>query len=89
MACKSACGFLHGSVWNQTWKGFLMGDMGSPHQSLSYSTTMSAETKLIPRPPARVVSRKTNFSLPGALYSSMAEIRSSCAVLPSMRQYSV
>ncbi len=48
-----------------------------PHQSLSKSTTMSAVTRLIPRPPARVVRRKTNFSLPGALYSSIAVIRSS------------
>lgn len=57
-------------------------------QSLSNRTTMSAVTKLMPRPPALVVSRNTNFSEPGALYSSMALIRSSCAVLPSIRQYS-
>lgn len=36
-------------------------------QSESNSTTMSAVTRLIPRPPARVVSKKTNFSLSGAL----------------------
>jgi hypothetical protein len=29
-----------------------------------------------------------NFSLPGLLYSSIAAIRSSCAVLPSILQYS-
>lgn len=50
---------------------------------------MSAVVKLIPRPPARVVNRKMNFSLSGLLYSSMATIRSSCAVLPSIRQYSL
>lgn len=49
---------------------------------------MSAVVKLMPKPPARVVSKKMNFSLPGLLYSSMATIRSSCAVLPSIRQYS-
>ena len=42
----------------------------------------------MPSPPARVVSKKINFSLPGLLYSSMAAIRSSWAVPPSMRQYS-
>src|SRR6267154_6741226 len=50
--------------------------------------TMSAVVKLIPRPPARVVNRKMNFSLPGLLYSSIASIRLLCAVLPSIRQYS-
>ena len=48
---------------------------------------MSAETKLMPRPPARVVRRNTNLSLPGALYSSIAAMRSSCAVPPSILQY--
>lgn len=55
-------------------------------QSLSYSTTTSAVARLMPRPPARVDSRKTNCSLPGALKLSMAASRSSPAVLPSMRQ---
>lgn len=57
-------------------------------QSLSYKTTMSAVVRLIPRPPALVVRRKMNFSEPGLLYSSIALIRSSCAVPPSIRQYS-
>lgn len=50
---------------------------------------MSAVTRLMPKPPARVVRRKMNFSLSGLLYSSMATIRSSCAVPPSIRQYSI
>jgi hypothetical protein len=58
------------------------------HQSESKRTTTSAVTRLMPRPPARVVRRKANFSESGALYSSMAEMRSSCAVFPSIRQYS-
>lgn len=49
---------------------------------------MSAVVRLIPKPPALVVSKKMNFSLPGLLYSSMASIRSSWAVPPSIRQYS-
>jgi hypothetical protein len=58
------------------------------YQSESYSTTMSAVVKLIPRPPALVVRRNINFSLSGLLYSSIAIMRSSWAVLPSIRQYS-
>jgi hypothetical protein len=49
---------------------------------------MSADVKLIPRPPALVVRRNMNLSLSGLLYSSIATIRSSWAVLPSIRQYS-
>lgn len=49
---------------------------------------MSAEVRLIPRPPARVVRRNTNFSESGLLYASIASMRSSCAVPPSSRQYS-
>jgi hypothetical protein len=56
-------------------------------QSLSYSTTTSAVARLMPSPPARVDSRNTNCSLPGALNPSMAASRSSPPVLPSMRQY--
>lgn len=41
---------------------------------------ISAVVKLIPRPPADVVSKNMNFSLLGLLYSSIAEIRSSSAV---------
>uniref|UniRef100_A0A915IUZ4 Uncharacterized protein n=1 Tax=Romanomermis culicivorax TaxID=13658 RepID=A0A915IUZ4_ROMCU len=33
--------------------------------------TTSAVAKLIPKPPARVVNMKINFSLPGLLYSSI------------------
>jgi hypothetical protein len=52
-------------------------ELHKTYQSLSYRTTISAVVKLIPRPPARVVSKKMNFSLPGLLYSSIARIRSS------------
>jgi len=41
----------------------------------------------MPRPPARVDSRKMNFSEPSALYASIWLSRSSPLVLPSMRQY--
>ena len=58
------------------------------NQSESKSTTTSAVTKLIPKPPARVVSKNANFSDPGALYSSIAVIRSSWLVPPSIREYS-
>jgi hypothetical protein len=51
--------------------------------------TISAVVKLIPSPPARVVSKNRNFSLSGLLYSSIARMRSSCAVLPSILQYSL
>jgi len=57
-----------------SYQAILLLDM---YQSLSYSTTISAVVKLIPSPPARVVSKKMNFSLPGLLYSSIAVIRSS------------
>lgn len=50
-------------------------------------TTMSAVYRLIPSPPARVDSRKMNFSLSGSLYASICDSRSSPLVLPSMRQY--
>lgn len=36
-------------------------------QSLSYRMTTSAVARLMPRPPARVDNKKTNFSLPGLL----------------------
>ena len=36
-------------------------------QSLSYITTVSAVARLIPRPPARVDSKNTNCSEPGAV----------------------
>jgi len=49
--------------------------------------TVSAVTRLIPSPPARVDNRNTNFSDPGALYESIMSSRSSPLVLPSMRQY--
>ena len=52
-------------------------------QSLSNSTTTSAVYRLMPRPPARVDSRKTNFSLPGRLKSSIWLSRSSPLVLPA------
>jgi hypothetical protein len=50
---------------------------------------MPAVVKLIPRPPAFVVRRNMNFSLLGLLYSPIAMMRSSWAVLPSIRQYSI
>ena len=52
-------------------------------QSLSYSTTTSAVYRLMPRPPARVDSRKMNFSLPALLYSSIWLSLSSPLVLPA------
>jgi hypothetical protein len=55
-------------------------------QSLSNSTTMSAVARLMPRPPARVDSRKMNLGDPSRLNSSIAYSRSSPPVLPSMRQ---
>jgi hypothetical protein len=68
--------------------GLRMKGNKSSYQSLSYNTTTSAVVRLMPNPPARVVSRNMNLSEPGLLYSSMATIRSSCAVPPSIRQYS-
>lgn len=68
--------------------GIILKAKGYLYQSLSYKTTISAVVKLIPSPPARVVSKKMNFSESGLLYSSIAIIRSSCAVPPSIRQYS-
>jgi hypothetical protein len=44
---------------------------------------MSAVYRLMPRPPARVESRKMNFSLPSALKSSICDSRSSPDVLPA------
>jgi len=44
---------------------------------------MSAVYRLMPRPPARVESRKMNFSLPSALYASICDSRSSPLVLPA------
>lgn len=38
-------------------------------QSESYRITTSAVARLIPRPPARVLSINTNFELPGSLYA--------------------
>ena len=83
MAWRSACGFLK-RIINEAAKKCSY----TTHQSLSYKTTMSAVVRLIPSPPARVVRRKINRSLPGLLYSSIATIRSSWGVLPSIRQYS-
>lgn len=42
-------------------------------QSLSYINTISAVAKLMPRPPARVLRRKMNFELSGALNSSICD----------------
>ena len=44
---------------------------------------MSAVYRLMPRPPARVDRRNTNFSLPSRLYSSIWLSRSSPLVLPA------
>ena len=44
---------------------------------------MSAVYRLMPNPPARVDSRKINFSLPSALYVSICDSRSSPLVLPA------
>ena len=56
-------------------------------QSLSYITTTSAVAKLIPKPPALVLRKKRNLSLPGALNSFIDAILSSWGVCPSNRQY--
>ena len=40
------------------------------------ATVGAAVVKLIPGPPARVVSKKMDFSLPDLLYSSITAIRS-------------
>mmetsp|Transcript_2524 Transcript_2524/g.7433 ORF Transcript_2524/g.7433 Transcript_2524/m.7433 type:complete len:218 (+) Transcript_2524:1244-1897(+) len=55
-------------------------------QSLSYRMTTSAVYRLMPRPPARVDSRKAKCGEPGALNSSIWRSRSSLLVCPSMRQ---
>mmetsp|Transcript_17721 Transcript_17721/g.59786 ORF Transcript_17721/g.59786 Transcript_17721/m.59786 type:complete len:303 (-) Transcript_17721:1301-2209(-) len=56
-------------------------------QSLSYKTQVSAVCRLMPKPPARVESKNANLSDPTALKQSICSSRSSCGVLPSMRQY--
>ena len=48
------------------------GAFSRSYQSLSYKITVSAVARLMPSPPARVESRKANFSEPGALKESMA-----------------
>ena len=55
---------------------------------LSNRITISAVAKLIPSPPARVLSKKANLEEPSALNSSICESRFSPSVFPSMRQYS-
>lgn len=49
--------------------------------------TTSAVAKLIPNPPALVDNIKMNFSLFGALNSSICLCLSSCEVPPSNLQY--
>ena len=56
-------------------------------QSESYKMTVSAVAKLIPKPPARVDKRNTNFSEFGLLYSSIESSRIWPSVLPSILQY--
>ena len=50
--------------------------------------TVSAENRLMPRPPARVESMKRNLIESGALNSAIISSRSAVFVVPSSRQYS-
>lgn len=70
-------------VWRHylsTWCGF---------QSLSKMTTVSADCRLRPKPPALVLSRKTKYSEASSLkfFSSMP--RSSALVVPTDREHSL
>ena len=78
MKCRETDGETGEADWGLAWRsiwGF---------QSESNRTTMSAVYRLMPSPPARVESRKMNFSVPGLLYSSIWDSRSSPDVLPAM-----
>ena len=55
-------------------------------QSLSKMTTVSADARFRPSPPARVDSRKTKAGLDGSLNRAMRRSRSSAAVDPSRRR---
>ena len=63
-------------------------NLSSYDSHLSYSMTMSAVARLIPNPPARVLSRKQNLVDPGSLNTSICESRLSPSVFPSILQYS-
>lgn len=56
-------------------------------QSESYMMTVSAEAKLIPKPPALVLNRKMKLSESLLLYSLMSFCRVSNDLLPSRRLY--
>eukprot|EP00962_Isochrysis_galbana_P029435 scaffold9409_cov116-Isochrysis_galbana.AAC.16 len=58
-------------------------------KSESYSTTVSAEVRVMPSPPARVEQRKTESFEPGALKALMSMVRWTRLVEPSSRAYSV
>lgn len=58
----------------------------APTQSESYSTTVSAELRLMPSPPERVVRRKRGTEA-SRLKRWMASSRSCCGVVPWMEQY--
>ncbi len=62
-----------------TWRSFC------GFQSLSKMMTVSAVARLMPRPPARVDSRKQKSCEPGALKWSIAFLRSSPFIPPSSR----
>ena len=96
MACRSTWGFQSLFKNGNANTMFVRKELGCHKELilqvssciyLSYKMTISAVAKLMPSPPALVLSRKQNLGLPSALNSSICESRFSPSVLPSILQY--
>lgn len=79
MACKSFCGFqsLYKNISGHIFQAIVM--------LTSKIITVSAVSRLIPRPPARVDNKKTKSGEPGALKWAIDFFRASDDTIPSNR----
>jgi len=69
-----------GRFWPMRWQRSIACRSAAGLKSESWMMTVSAEVRLMPRPPARVVTSSTGMSVPLSLYSSIMYCRSPTSV---------